>query len=138
MAELSGKSFLGMCWRFPIDIDRTRNEPNRIGIAAYEQLIEESIRIILGTNRGERVMRPDFGSQLKRLVFAPNNTATAGLAIHYVQQALTKWEPRIKLLQVDANANPEEDTILLITVLYKIVATNNQRNLVYPFYLGGE
>ena len=83
-------------------------------------------------------MRPDFGSDLKRLAFSPNNASTAGLAIYYVQQALQKWEPRIDVLEVDANPNASNDAELLISIDYKVIATNNTRNLVYPFYLGSE
>lgn len=139
MAE---QAFLGVGWRFPIGIERAEGI-SRIAISAYHRSIEESIRIILGTSRGERVMRPDFGCDLQRLVFAPNNTSTAGLAIFYVQEALGKWEPRIELLTVDANPAPDqpdkkEAHLLLITIEYRVISTNTEQNLVYPFYLGGQ
>ena len=137
---MTEQSFLGAGWRFPLQVDAGPGRPGRIAMAAYEQSIEESIRIVLGTARGERVMRPDFGSDLKRLVFAPNNASTAGLAIFYATQALRNWEPRIELLGVDANAAPapDQEHVLLIDVVYKVIATNNERNLVYPFYLGSK
>jgi len=135
---MAQQSFLGVGWRFPVEVERSVSQPVRIAVSEYEQLIEESIRIILTTSKGERVMRPDFGSDLKRLVYSPNNTATAGLAIFYVQQALKKWEPRIVLLEVDANADPDNEASLLISIHYRIVATNNERNLVYPFFLEAE
>lgn len=130
MAE---QAFLGVGWKFPIQV-----EANRVAISKYVESIEESIRIILGTSRAERVMRPDFGADLKRLVFSPNNTSTAGLAIFYVQEALRKWEPRIELLNVDANPDGKDANMLLITVDYRIISTNTEHNLVYPFYLGSE
>ena len=130
MAE---QAFLGVGWKFPVQVDA-----NKVAISRYDELVQESIRIILGTSRGERVMRPDFGADLKRLAFAPNNTSTAGLAIFYVQEALKKWEPRIELLNVDANPDGESGQILLITIEYRIVSTNTEHNLVYPFYLGSQ
>lgn len=130
MAE---QAFLGIGWQFPIQLD----QQGRVAIARYAESVEQSIRIILGTSRGERVMRPDFGCDLTRLIFAPNNTATAGLAMYYVREALRKWEPRIELLNVDANADENERTLLLISIEYRILATNTEHNLVYPFYLGG-
>jgi len=130
MAE---QAFLGVGWKFPVQVDA-----NKVAISRYDELVQESIRIILGTSRGERVMRPDFGADLKRLAFAPNNTSTAGLAIFYVQEALRKWEPRIELLNVDANPDSESGQILLITIEYRIVSTNTEHNLVYPFYLGSQ
>ena len=130
MAE---QAFLGVGWKFPVQVDA-----NKVAISRYDELVQESIRIILGTSRGERVMRPDFGADLKRLAFAPNNTSTAGLAIFYVQESLRKWEPRIELLNVDANPDSESGQILLITIEYRIVSTNTEHNLVYPFYLGSQ
>jgi Bacteriophage baseplate protein W len=130
MAE---QTFLGVGWKFPIQIDA-----NRVAVSRYVASVEDSIRIILGTSRGERVMRPDFGADLKRLVFSPNNTSTAGLAIFHVQEALRKWEPRIQLLRVDANPDRENSQILLVTIDYRIVSTNTEHNLVYPFYLGSQ
>lgn len=132
--------FLGHGWRFPLGFERSEDSINRLSISSYETLIEESIFIILRTSKGERVMRPKFGSELRKLVFEQNNSATAGLAIYMVQEAINTWEPRVELLSVDAKAetNPEMDSLLVISVSYRVLATNNQRNLVYPFYLGAE
>ena len=91
---------------------------------------------MLGTAPGERLMRPTFGCNLNRLAFALNNTSTAGLAIFHVREALERWEPRIELLNVDAEPDPEAADTLSIRIDYRIVATNTVRNLVYPFYLG--
>jgi len=135
---MAQQSFLGVGWRFPVEVETQVSQPVRIAVSEYEQLIEESIRIILTTSKGERVMRPDFGSDLKKLVYSPNNTATAGLAIFYVQQALKKWEPRIVLLEVDANPDADNEARMLISIHYRIVASNNESNLVYPFYLEAE
>lgn len=124
-------SFLGTGWAFPVEVDEARG-----GIRLSREMadIEESIRIIIGTAKGERRMRPEFGCSLHDLVFAPNNAATASLAAHYVQEALGQWEPRIEVLEVQAEADPEDPSRLLINVLYQVRATNDERNLVYPFY----
>jgi len=122
--------FLGKGFAFPLQI----NQRGGINVSKQEQKIRESILIILGTQYNERVMRPDFGCNLKSLVFAPNNAATANLARHYVEEGLTKWEPRIALDEVLVeNDNSEER--LMIQVCYRIKSTNEPGNLVYPFYL---
>jgi len=90
--------------------------------------------VILGTQYNERVMRTNFGCNLKSLVFAPNNAATANLARHYVEEGLTKWEPRIALDEVIVE-NDNSENKLLIHVSYRIKSTNEPGNLVYPFYL---
>jgi len=125
------KSFLGVGWKFPIDLDRRRG----IAMSTFEENIEESILIILGTALGERVMRPDFGCAIHDLVFAPNNSNTHGLIIYYVTEALNKWEPRIQALGVDCELGPGVGNRVNVSIEYQVIATNNVYNLVYPFYL---
>ena len=120
--------FLGVGWRFPLQA----NPSGGIARARNEQKIKESITLILSTAKGERMMRPTFGCDLQKLVFEPNNTVTANLTTHYVEEALTLLEPRI---QVDKVEVTNENEHLLINVAYTIRATNSPQNLVYPFYL---
>ena len=103
--------------------------------SSLDDLVRESILIILGTAPGERVMRPYFGCDIHELLFAPNNVNTAGLAAHYVVEALEKWEPRVEDVFADANPDPIEPHKLIIDIKYKIRGQNVTRNLVYPFYL---
>jgi phage baseplate assembly protein W len=79
-------------------------------------------------------MRPNFGCNLKSLVFAPNNAATANLARFYVEEGLKTWEPRIELTEVLVK-NENTHARLVIEIRYRIRSTNEEGNLVYPFYL---
>ncbi len=125
------RAFLGVGWAFPpgVEADGT------IAEAAYEEDIRQAIRIIMFTNPGERVMRPDFGAGLKALVFEPVNTSTLAAARKRVEDALTLWEPRIDVLDVAVTTDPPERNLLRIEVSYRVRATNTVENLVYPFYL---
>jgi phage baseplate assembly protein W len=125
------RDFLGVGWNLSMEIDRQGG----VKLSGQEANIEQSIRIILGTSKGERIMRPDFGCGINDLVFAPNNTHTHGLVIHYIEEALAKWEPRIELIKVEADADKDYNHKLLINIEYKVISTNNFFNLVYPFYL---
>jgi phage baseplate assembly protein W len=127
----TGKDILGTGWSFPLKIDGRGG----IALSQHENDIEESIRIILGTARGERRMRPNFGCEIHDLVFAPNNATTWGLAAHYVEDALGWWEPRIEIIDVETQIDSEDSARLLININYRIRATNDERNLVYPFYI---
>ena len=124
---------LGAGLRFPLGVD------GRGGIAMiqHEKDIDESLRIILGTSKGERRMRPSFGCRIHELVFAPNNATTWGLASQYVEDALGWWEPRIEVQEVDVRADTTDTSRLLIDIKYKVKATSDERSLVYPFYLSG-
>jgi uncharacterized protein len=127
---MSNSNFLGTGWSFPPRPD------GRGGIALVSdaEKIEQAIRIILSTPIGQRVMRPTFGSRLHELVFAPLNPETYGLAELYVEEALTFWEPRIEVLEVNARSDREQPSLMLVGIDYRVKATHDQRSLVYPFY----
>ena len=100
-----------------------------------DESVRQSIWTILSTAPGERVMRPNFGCGLAELVFAPNTPGTAGQIMSAVREALIQWEPRIDVLEVDAVPDDTQPNLLSIAVSYLVRSTNNQFNLVYPFYL---
>ncbi len=123
--------FLGVGWTSPVKL----NSAGKIEMAGYEDCVRQSILMILGTAKGERIMRPDFGCGIHDLVFANNSPGTIGQVIDEVRQALIDWEPRIDLLEVDANPDEAQPNRLLILINYQVRTTNNRFNLVYPFYL---
>jgi|ERR1700690_1670722 len=122
--------FLGKGWSFPVALD----DEGEIEISPGEKSIQEAIWIILATAPGERVMRPDFGCGIHRLVFSLNDAATIGRVAEEVRLALIRWEPRIDVLDVDTEAQGRGE-VLLINVHYRVRTSNNFFNLVYPFYL---
>jgi phage baseplate assembly protein W len=125
------KAFLGIGWAFAVCLDKDA----AISTVAYEEDIQQAIRIILGTNHGERVMRPEFGAGLNTFVFEPVSPTTMQLVKQRVEEALIDWEPRIDVLQVKVGSDTSEYNKLLIDVEYHVRATNTLANLVYPFYL---
>ena len=123
-------AFLGIGWAYPT----TSSATGDVETAAYEEDIRQAVRIILGTARGERVMRPDFGAGLDRLAFEPINTTTMSLVQHYAEEALVIWEPRIDSVAVAVSADAPRGR-LMVDVHYRVRTTNTFYNLVYPFYL---
>lgn len=126
----SARSYLGAGWAFPMSVDGR----GRIALVSEEDALSRSIFLILSTVKGQRRMRPNFGCGIHQFVFAPNNSTTLDLIQHEVSEALNWWEPRITVLDVNARPDPDDDARLLIEVTYLIKATNDRRNLVYPFY----
>jgi len=123
--------FLGRGWSFPV-----RVENGQVATVSDFLDIREAIQIILGTAVGERIMRPEFGSRLSELVFAPNNGSTLGLARDYAKTALDRWEPRIRVDEVTAVFVEQDYNRMDIDVHYTVRTSNTPDNLVYPFYLG--
>jgi phage baseplate assembly protein W len=127
----SERQFLGRGWQFPLGI----GAHGGIAMTSGDRDIEASILVILATSKGERAMRPEFGSSLQDFVFAPNNPTTHGLIAFHVQEALARWEPRIEVQDIEVEADPAEPSRVLIGINYEIRASNDERNLVFPFYL---
>jgi phage baseplate assembly protein W len=100
--------------------------------------VRQAIQLLLSTVPGERVMRPDYGCDLHTLIFAPNDNTTAGLAIHYVRQALERWEPRIEVLKLDAEPNQLDPGRLDIILEYRLRATQRIDELSLSVNLSGE
>lgn len=121
---------LGRGIGYPVAVNGHRG----IAVTEGENKVRHSILTILGTQHGERVMRPQFGCNLRSLVFAPNNLGTANTAEFLVRQGLTRWEPRIELTEVIVE-NDNIEARLLVHIHYAIRTTGVQQSLVYPFYL---
>ena len=125
------EDFLGKGWKFPVNLSlKGEIEPS-----SYEDGVKDAIWIILGTSKGERAMDPDFGCGMYDMVFSVVNTESMGRIKESVREALTLWEPRIDIMNIDVSQDDQDRGRVLISVDYQIRATNNEFNLVYPFYL---
>ncbi|HEY9850961.1 MAG TPA: GPW/gp25 family protein [Leptolyngbyaceae cyanobacterium] len=122
--------YIGSGLAFPLQI----SVQGGVQTSSSTQNIEESIIIILRTDLGERVYRPNFGSRLSELVFEPLNVQTLMLIRLYVEEALKMWEPRIILKEVRADPDPIRGRVD-IEIVYQPKNSPDTRSLVYPFYL---
>ena len=128
--------FIGRGWAFPLRTDATGG----IALVMREKEIEEAIRLILGTSPGERPMRPEFGCRIHEYLFASADGETASAIGAEVRASLRRWEPRIDVEDVVVTIDRVSPALLYIDVRYVIKATNDRRNLVFPFYVipGGD
>ncbi|MGR9115879.1 MAG: GPW/gp25 family protein [Gammaproteobacteria bacterium] len=90
-----------------------------VAMVEGEHAIRQSILLLLSTMPGERINRPGYGCDLHKLVFMPNDATTHGLAIHYVRKAIGRWEPRVRIVRLDANANREDSAKMDILLHYQ-------------------
>jgi uncharacterized protein len=127
---MSTRDFVGAGWSFPTGV--TSGGGIRLATGAAE--LDGAIRMILTTAPGERVMRPEFGCAMWEQAFAPLDANTMGMIEKAVREALLRWEPRIELKSVSTVAQSDRCAVV-ISISYVVRATNEQRNLVYPFYL---
>jgi len=116
---------------FPLGVDRR----GALALARDGDDVRQAISIILSTAPGERPMRPEFGCGVHDYVFDVLDAATLGQMETEVRRALERWEPRIDVLDVDFELDGNSDGPLAITIEYRLRATNDVRNLVYPFYV---
>lgn len=110
----------------------------RIDTVAGSDSVRQAILLLLSTRPGERVMRPEYGCPLHRLMFAENNTTTAGLAIHYVRSAIERWEPRVEIVTLDAGQNPRQPELLDIFLEYQVRIPRQRDQLTFSLNLTAE
>lgn len=134
-------------WRFRHpDFDRREAAGSGIGISSTGGIemvgdngaVRQAVLLLLTTAPGERVMRPDYGCDLRRLIFSPNDATTHGLAIHYVRKALDRWEPRIEILRLDATANEGDPGRMDILLEYRVKKTVRRDTLTVSVSLTEE
>ena len=132
MARSDSRSFLGTGFKFPVQVDPLTG---KVRTSSDEEDIRESIRIILGTQPGERPMSPHFGCSINSFIFGTTDYTSMTMMKHEIVNSLTMWEPRIRDIGVEIVRSPEDDGVLLIEISYVVRSTNNPFNLVYPFYI---
>lgn len=123
--------FIGTGWSFPPAFD---NVSGNMQMVTGEQDIHESLHILLSTSLGERIMRPDYGCNLKDYVFDPMNVSMESYIKKLVEDAIIYFEPRITLEKVSVDFI-ETDGVMWIKVDFRIDATNSRANYVYPYYI---
>jgi len=129
---MGSNQFLGTGFKFPIQIDKATG---RMKTSSYEEDIKEAIWIIVMTKKGERVRNPEFGCSIHEYVFGTMDFQTLKKMEWSVQEALTLWEPRITDIQVTVSIAQDLEGAVRIEVSYRVRATNNPYNLVFPFYI---
>ncbi|SEV87717.1 GPW/gp25 family protein [Natrinema salifodinae] len=123
--------FLGTGWQYPV----TSDQRGDIELSDAEADIREAIRIILGTAKGERIMRPEFGCDIHDHVYSSASPSTLNLIESSVREALVRWEPRIDVEDLTARTDAEDPNRILIEIDYRVRTTNSLANMVYPFHI---
>lgn len=129
--KIDENSFLGRGWSFPPTFMRGEHS---VVMVDEEEDIRQSLMILLSTIKGERVMNPDYGANMEELLFEPLNVSLASRMSERIEKAILFFEPRIKTNDVNFSLD-KENGLIEIRIDYTIIATNNRRNVVYPYYL---
>lgn len=124
-------SFIGRGFSWPLEVDHR----GAIRLTQGPADLDRSIRVVLLTAPGERVMRPQFGCRIWDLLFEPVNANLLGLIAEAVRDALAQWEPRIEVEDVQPVQDADDGALVRIAIRYRVRSTNDRRNLVYPFYV---
>jgi len=122
---------IGTGLAFPLGVDRS----GVLALARDDEDVRQAIAIILATAPGERPMRPEFGCGVHDYVFDVIDAATLGRMEEEIRRSLERWEPRINVVDVGFELDPDAPGKLSIAIKYRLRATNDVRNLVYPFYV---
>ncbi len=130
--EETTKKFIGRGWKFPIEFKKSDHS---VAMLTGEEDIQNSLKVIFETRMGERVMQPDFGSELDSFLFAEVTRSTITYMQAVISNAILFHEPRIILNDVEVVASEKDPERLDVNVAYTVSATNNRYNYVFPFYL---
>lgn len=131
MAIQNIKSFLGTGWSFPPVFE---HQMNSVKMVSDEEDIRQSLILLLSTTPDERIMNPDYGCDLHRIMFQPMTNATQFLIKDVIKTAVLFYEPRITLDDIVIDYSGELDGIVYITLHYTIRKINIRSNIVFPFY----
>lgn len=123
--------FIGRGFGWPLRVDHTGSLHLTDGASG----LDDAIRVVLLTAPGERLMRPAFGCRIWDLVFEPVTANLLGLIAEAVREALAQWEPRIVVEDVRPRQDDANAALVNVEIDYRVRATNDRRNLVYPFYV---
>lgn len=123
--------FIGRGWAFPLGVSPSGGA----AMAEGPDDVEQAVRLILGTEPGERPMRPEFGCAIRDRVFGSFDASTSGAIAHEVRHALERWEPRIVVDDVQVEQAVGRAEVLEIQITYRLAGANSRRNLVHPFYV---
>jgi phage baseplate assembly protein W len=132
MADIN-KAFLGIGWSFPPEFHKHADVLG-VKMVAEEEDIGESLRILLSTRPGERLMQPDYGCGLHTMVFETIDESTVTELKDIIERAVLFYEPRITLENIDVDTEDELEGRLKIQLNYTVRTTNTRSNIVYPFY----
>ena len=123
---MENSAYLGVAMKHPVALASGRGV-----LVSGEALIEQSIMEILGTSQGTRLFLPEYGSRLEELIFETNDEVLEGSIRMFIVEALNMWEKRIRF--VDAELTFEGE-LVQVNITYEIMASNQIRSYIYPFY----
>ncbi len=130
----NSKDFLGKGMKFPPQINQATG---RFVTVSEEQSVKESLYLILMTQKTERPLRPDFGSEIMSYTFLDVNGPMINMIIRTITDQIENQEPRVTDVQVTADTR-SRNGVVIFEIGYTIVSTNTRDNMVFPFYLNAD
>ena len=128
---MAGRGFLGSGMKFPPQVNTATG---RFVVSSEEESVKESVYLILMTQKTERFLRPEFGSNLMSYTFMDINMTTVNMMIRSLTEQILKQEPRIGEVVITTDSQVKEGC-LLVNIDYTIRSSQIRDNLVFPFYL---
>ena len=125
------KDYLGKGIKFPPQINPATG---KFVTVSEEESVKQSLYLILMTQRSERPLRPNFGSNIMSYTFMDQNAGTLGMMKRTIKEQITAQEPRVSNVQVTLESGSQRG-VLLFNIEYTVISTNSRNNFVFPFYL---
>ncbi len=127
------RSLFGQGMAFPPGI----GADGSLAWSSGEENVRQSIRVLLLTEPGERLMREEFGCGLRRFLFQPNTPATRQLISERIAQAIDRWESRVSVDSVEVEPDPGDERVVQVNIVYKLIANQSVERLGMSLQLEG-
>lgn len=128
---MADNTFLGMGMKFPPQINPATG---KFVVSSKEESVKESIYLILMTQKTERFLRPEFGSNLMSYTFMDINLTSVSILKRNIIEQILSQEPRVANIHIETDSTTKPGCLIL-NIGYTIIENNTRDNLVFPFYL---
>ncbi len=128
---MADNRYLGTGCKFPISVDPATG---RFMTVSGNQSVKESLYLILMTQKTERLVRPEFGSDIMGFTFMDTSVTMMSILKRDITTTIMKQEPRISDVEITTEFR-ERQGVVLINIDYMVAGSNTRDNMVFPFYL---
>lgn len=127
---MAARSYLGQGLKFPFEVDTF----GRVALQNDKELVKQSLEILFNEPVGTELMREHYGSQVREVIFEPNDVIAAGLLDYFIVDAIQKWERRIQIIDITYDQPPQSPALINCSIKYLIKQSSEIDSFIFPFY----
>lgn len=127
---MAARKYLGQGLKFPFEVDPY----GRIALQNDIELVKQSLDILFREPLATEFFREHYGSQVREVLFEPNDAIARGLLDYFIVDAIQKWENRIQLVDIKYDQPPQTPSLIMCTIFFIIRQSSQIDSFIFPFY----